>query len=221
MELLDRFFALTLNYFVAANILLYGYSAIKLKYNKSLNILTLYLALICLHQLLSSYLSSVKLNNLFLFHSYLIFQFICLSFFYKIMFNKYQKIFVNLIIIIVIGILFIYYGLNAEKFEDFHAPEILIATVPIVAYILVHLYNSLTTDGLYLIFTSGLLIYLSISSLVWILYAVSVEDSRNAILDRETSDNISFINEASYFLFQIVIFLEWKLNISKWKINKK
>ena len=202
------------------NVLLYLYSAYSIKNLRSLNILTVYLALICANQLVSSYLSSIGENNLFLFHVYLTIQFVCLSFFYKSLFTSKQKSVVNLLLVVVLITLLAYYLIWPEDFAYFNLPEILIATIPVLAYIMMHLYNSLSNKGDYLYFSGGLLVYLSISSLVFLLYALLVDDVDNKILSKETSNNIANINVVSYLLLQIVIFIEWKINISKWKAKK-
>lgn len=207
-------------YFIVFNVLVYLYSSFKNKTIKSLNFLTLYLSLICINQLISARLSNLGENNLFLFHVYLIIQFVCLSFFYKSLFNTKQKKLVNVLLVLVMVISLCYYLIWPEDFAYFNLPEILITTIPILAYIMIHFYNSLTSKGDYLLISGGLLVYLSISSIVFLLYALLADDIDNKILGDETTRNVADINLLSYFLLQIVIFLEWKLNISKWTAKK-
>ncbi len=227
MEILEGYILTVSDYIIVLNVLLYGYSAIKLKYISSLKLLALYLFCICVINFWMGYLSSLKENNLFLFHAYLILQFVTLSFFYKSIFNKRQNVAVNFILVFSILALGVNYGFILDRFSYFNAPEILITTTPILTYIFIHLYNSLTVKGKYLIFSSGLLMYLTISTLVWILYAVAVAEidgevgGIGIILDKQTSKVLSSINTVGYFLLQIVIFMEWKLNISKWRTSKK
>ncbi|GEQ85767.1 hypothetical protein ULMS_12750 [Patiriisocius marinistellae] len=202
---------------IGFNSVLYLYSAFKIKKNRSLNLLALYLVLIFLNQLVADYVADLTGNNLFLFHVYLIIQFLCLSFFYKSLFNKKQKKVVNLLLVIVLIALIVYYIVWPDDFVYFNLPEILIATIPVLGYIMVHLYNSLTEKGDYLLVSGGLLVYLSISSLIFLLYALFTNNIDKNILSDETAFNISEINRISYLLLHVVIFLEWKFNISKWR----
>jgi hypothetical protein len=133
------------------------------------------------------------------------------------MFKAKQKLLVNVLLFVMLLLLLVYYFIFPEDFRYFNLPEILITTVPILSYIMIHLYNSLEVKGEYLYISGALLVYLSISSLVFLLYALGVKEE---VLNKETSSFISNINIVCYVILQIVIFLEWKLNISKWKPKK-
>lgn len=203
-------------YILGINVALYVFIALKLKNLKHLNLFTFYLFLIYLNQIIASYYTLTEKNNLFLFHIYLLIQFIFLSFFYKSLFTKKQGVYVNILLVIVLLFLSGYYILWPEDFAYFNLPEILITTLPILGYIMLHFYNSLVSEGKYLILSGGLLIYLSISSLIFLLYAI---DINNDVLANETSHNLAEINVVAYMLLQLVLLIEWKLNISKWKIR--
>lgn len=220
MQELINFLTDSILYILSVNVILYLYSSIKLHTNKSLNLLTLYLVLIFLNQVVAHFFTVHLNNNLFLFHTYLIIQFVSLSFFYKTLFSKKQKKLVDVLLVIVLAFLIGYYLIWPKDFAWFNLPEILIATIPVLAYIMIHLYNSLTTKGEYLYFSGALLIYLSISTFVFLLYALLTNQGDDKILNVQTVRNIADINAVCYILFQIVLFIEWKVNISKWKVKK-
>ncbi|QRM88376.1 hypothetical protein FG167_03775 [Lacinutrix sp. WUR7] len=199
------------------NATLYTYSYLKGYKNKAIKYFAIYLTLtFCV--LIGSNLIvqfqrkfNFELNNLYLSHFYFIFQFIFLSLFYSQLFNKKQKKYLNSISILVFLVLIIQYTLNTALFSQFNLLEILITSFPLVIYSIFHLYNSLSKPGKYMYINAGVLIYLSISTLIFFLgnYVPKINDT--------LAFNVWFLNRVFYVGYLILILIEWKKSLWKTK----
>jgi len=143
-------------------------------------------------------------NNLYLSHYYFVFQFILLSLFYKILFLKNQKKAVNYVLILILIALGFQYTLNPSLYYKFNLFEIFITSVPIIIYSFMHLYNSLSRKGEYMFINTGVLIYITVSTLIFIL-----GDFLSG-LDNGIFVHIWVINKFLYILYLILILIEWK-----------
>lgn len=167
-----------------------------------------YLFISFLILLYSIYLWENGIPNLYLSHFHFGAQFICLSFFYKRIFvNRFQKRLVDIILFIVISLLFIKYYIEPELFFKFNIFEIFICSFPLALYSIIHLYNSLTRKGVYMYINAGVLIYLSVSTLIFIL------GNFIASIDRGLARNIWFLNKIFYIMYLLLIYIEWNKNI--------
>ncbi|AEH01118.1 hypothetical protein [Lacinutrix sp. 5H-3-7-4] len=195
------------------NVILYSYSSFKKNKEKALVPFSIYLVLTFLVLSLSIVIIKYfnKTNNLFLSHFYFIFQFVFLSLFYKVHFTKTQKKWVNFLFGIVAVILAIQYYQDTSLFTKFNLLEILITSLPLVIYSITHLYNSLGKPGKYMYINSAILIYLSVSTLIFILGNVI-----NSI-DKSLANNVWFLNKVFYVGYLLLILFEWKMSLWKTK----
>ena len=198
------------------NATLYTYSYLKDKKNKAIKYYSIYLALTFCVLVGSIILINIqgslglKKDNLFLSHFYFIFQFVFLSLFYREFFTKKQQNWVNLIFILVALILSIQYFNNISLFNRFNLLEILISSFPLVVYSIIHLYNSLGKPGKYMYINAAVLIYLSVSTLIFILGNLMV-----SAVDRSLSINVWLLNKVFYVGYLILILIEWRKSL--WK----
>ncbi len=170
-----------------------------------------YLVISLIFSLNNERMNYFRINNLFLSHFYFIFQFVLLSAFYLLLLNKRQKRFVIIIYFIVLSILGGQYMLKPKELFGFNLFEVFITSFPLVIYSVIHLYNSLTSKGVFLYFNAAILIYISSSTLIFFL------GNYLAIFEQKVVINIWFIHKILYLVFLILIFLEWKNSFSSHK----
>ena len=184
------------------------------KQNKALKYFTLYLFLtfIILMSSIMIVLLADKPNNLFLSHFYFILQFVFLSLFYRELFTKHQVKYVHIISVLVIVTLIVQYATKPSLFYKFNLLEILITSFPLIIYSILHLYNSLTKPIKYMFINAGILIYLSASTLIFIL-----GDFLSQLDGRHTVKYIWFLNKVLYVGYLLLILIEWKKYLWKKK----
>lgn len=195
------------------NTILYTFSYLKNKKNIALKYFAFYnIITFCV---LSSSIIIVEVfkirNNLFLSHFYFIFQFIFLSLFYKVFFTRKQKSWITIVFALVASTLSIQYLNKPSLFYKFNLLEILITSFPLIVYSIIHLYNSLGKKGKYMYINSAVLIYISVSTLIFIL--------GNLIntVDKSLSINVWFLNKVFYVGYLLLILYEWKKSLWKMK----
>ena len=199
---------------IIINACLYIWSYSTFKNTVALKYFSIYLIIACTIQVTGFILAHNLINNLFLSHFYFIAQFILLSLFYKSSFKKSQKRIVNIILILVLSILAIQYLNNPKMFFRFNILEIFVTTFPIIVYSIMYLYNSLSISGKFMNINASILVYLTTSSLIYILgdyittYIKSVPTIRN-----DAIVNIWFLNKVLYVGYLLLILFEWKKNI--------
>lgn len=199
------------------NAVLYTYSYLKGNKSKAVKYFVIYLTLTFIVLFSSIIIVNyyeelhIKQDNLFLSHFYFILQFIFLSLFYSQLFNKKQKKYQKIISALVFLILLIQYTLNPSLFHQFNLLEIFITSFPLVIYSIIHLYNSLSKSGQFMYINAAVLIYLSISALIFIL--------GNLIntVDKSLSIEVWFLNKLFYVGYLILILIEWKKNLWRTK----
>lgn len=156
----------------------------------------------------SIYLWKSGKPNLYLSHFYFGTQFVLLSFFYRVLFvNRLQKILVNIIMVLVLGTLIVKYIIEPNLFYKFNTFEIFACSFPLVVYSIIHLYNSLTRKGVFMFINAGILLYLSISTLIFIL------GNFIASIDKTLAQNIWFFNKVLYIIYLLFFLVEWYKNI--------
>ncbi len=181
--------------------------------DRAFKIFSIYLLLMCLVQVISIFVGKVLHKpNLFLSHFYFIFQFIFLSLFY------YELIKSKVILFIVFPV-FIYLGYqyidSPEMFFRYNAVGIAITQVLLIIYSMIYFYHSLQGKIVFIIVNIGLFLYLISSTLIFasgnLIFNLNISESMNYIL-------INF-KRILYFVFQILIFVEWRKNYYK-KIHR-
>ncbi len=181
--------------------------------NKVFKIFTTYLVVMCLIQLITLFVGKIMHKpNLFLSHFYFITQFILLSFFYaELLRNKLLLYFC----LPVLGFLTYQYIEDPSLFYRYNAIGISITQGVLIIYSIIYLYRCLLGQNLFLIINVGLFLYLISSTLIFA--------SGNLIFNLDISESMNYLlintNRILYFLFQILIFIEWRKNYYK-KIPK-
>lgn len=192
------------------NFVLYLTTTSFFKQTVAIKIITLHLFMLTVVELTSSYLASKHLNNLYLSHVYFINQFIVLSWFYYVLFTKKQKKWVLGIGAIVLLSLLIQYSIDFDTFWRFNLFEVLVTSLPLILYSIVHLYNSLSTQGEYLFINASVLIYLSVSTIIFFFgNYISLNDAGIKLDAEMFSFSIWDINVALLVLNRVLIFWEW------------
>ncbi len=173
----------------------------------------MYLVFICLIQLITIFIGKILHKpNLFLSHFYFIIQFGFLSFFYKQLLNT--KL-VTYVLIPVTCFLTYQYIIDQDLLHRYNAIGISITQGLLIVYSIIYLYRCLQGQSLFLIVNVGVLLYLVSSTLIFA--------SGNLVFNLNISDSMNYLlinaNRILYFLFQILIFIEWRKNYYK-KIHR-
>ncbi len=213
---LNNFFRYSILVLLFINIFLYTKSYSLFKKVIAFKTIYIYIALSLLLNLITLVFSYYRYDNLYLSHFYFVFQFILLSIFYIVLFkSNNQRRLVQVLFITIISILGIQYALDYTKFFKYSLLEILLTSFPITIYSIIHLYNSLTRKGVYLYFNAAILIYLTATTLIFIL------GNYISGINPNLARNIWFIHKLLYLVFLTLTLLEWKYSFSPYKIKAK
>ena len=171
------------------------------------------LYIICMFAVLatSNVYAMFSIDNLYLSHLYFISQFILLSLFYGRLFTRKQQLIAHIVCILVLIILGVHYFMDPDLWYTFSLLEVFLTSFPLVIYSIIHLYNSLNKKGAYLYINAGILMYLSSSTLIFLL------GNYQFGLDESTVSNMWFMNKVLYLFYLLLMLLEWKYNISQSK----
>lgn len=189
---------------IVINAILYTKSYILNKKNVALLFLFLYLIICSVVMIISSILGYKGEDNLHLSHIYFIAQFICLSLFYRALFKPLQRKATIIVLVTVVATLTIQYIKKPYLINQFNLFEIFITSFPLIIYSIIHLYNSLNKKGEYMLINSGVLIYITTSTLIFILGDYLSKYSGDAIT------SIWMINKILYIIYLLLILMEWK-----------
>lgn len=206
MNIINSFFEYAVIPINIINTIVYLFSLKNIKKNNTYTLFCIYLLCALIINISVITLASFKEHNLFLSHYYFILQFILLSLFYRTLFEKHQKLLVDILLIMNTIILTIQYVLTPELYFKFNTTEVFITCAPIVIYSVIHLYNSLSKSSKFMYINIGILVYLTISTLIFILGDYLSEVSY------EAGKNIWFFNKVMYVFYLILIFTEWWKN---------
>lgn len=216
MKQFDSIVQLLVLFLIVLNTVLYSWSYLFKKKQVALLLFSLYLFACSATMILVEIIANKGENNLYLSHIYFISQFIFLSFFYKELFHKKQKKWVYFTLLLILAFLSIQYINNPELIYKFNILEIFITSFPIVIYSIIHLYNSLSKKGNYMLINSGVLIYLTTSTLIFILGDYLSNSNYKGI---NAITRIWMLNKVLYFVYLILILLEWKKSF--YQVKKK
>jgi|TARA_R110002020_G_scaffold199778_2_gene401472 hypothetical protein len=190
--------ALTIVSIILAVLYVIGFT----KNGKAYRYFTCYLILVAVIQIIMYVYAGKKMNNIFLFHYYFIGQFIFLSLFYKELIQKKWVLYILVLVLIGLGT---NYAIHPEIFNEYHTIGVSITQSIIVVYALIYYYQSLTGRNLFLLVNTGILLYFMTSILFFA--------SGNLIIDlnlpKETQRYIGIVNQFLYFIFLVLIFIEW------------
>jgi len=207
MALVAEFLILITIFILIINVYLYFKGFVK--NNKAFKIFTLYLLLTGVIQVITLYVGKILHKpNLFLSHFYFVLQFVFLSFFYSKLLKTKLVIYV---LIPILGFLTWQYVNSLDLFFKYNAIGISITQGILIIYSILYLYICLQGESTFLIINVGLFLYLVSSTLIFA--------SGNLVFNLSISDSMNFIlintNRILYFLFQILIFIEWRKNYYK------
>lgn len=194
------------------NLVLLTLSFVKL--NKAYRFFYVYLVLGLIIQLISQYYADNKIPNLHLSHYYFTIQYIVLLLFYRKIFSdkKFNK--VSLMLSIAIAVfLTSQYILNPSLYYELNFWEIIITTFPLIVFSVIYFFKTIDNFSPARWINHGIFFYLITSILVFV--------SGNATLNikKEIALITWTVNSVMYIIFQILIFIEWKVNLSPWKIK--
>lgn len=204
MNYLDDIFQYIGLILIIINAILYTKSYILKKKDVALLLLSLYLCTSAFIMIMVEIIANKGGNNLYLSHIYFISQFILLSLFYKTLFNSKQSKIVTGTLLIVLVFLTVQYIKKPYLIDQFNLFEIFITSLPIIVYSIIHLYNSLSKKGKFMFLNSGVLIYITTSTLIFILGNYLSGSYNNNIT------SIWLINKILYIVYLILILVEWK-----------
>ncbi|GGI56505.1 hypothetical protein [Winogradskyella haliclonae] len=196
-------------FFLIVNTVLFLVGLKKAKNKKEYYVFTIYLISISVISGIMSYLASYEENNLFLSHYYFVVQFILLSWFFYELFQKRQKKLVvkfTGIVVFTLAILYLTGEIAYYSVEPFNPLEVFICSFPIIVYSIIHLYNSLNNTLNYAYVNTGILVYISISTLVFILASVLNNPESYSM---QVVDILWEFNSAFFLLYHVLIFVEW------------
>ena len=184
--------------------------------SKTFRFIIYYVILTSIIQLLSAIIAESNKtinngNNLFLSHYYFIGQLILLSFFYyKIIKSKIKRLVILSFSTIVIFFLLITFITNSKLYLTFYLPEAVLCSLAVVLYSIFYFIESFGIQNQkFLIFNSGVFIYLLSSTLIF---------SSGNLLNNVSDEMYAFVwtlHAFLYVIFQVLIFFEWYKNFRK------
>lgn len=176
-------------------------------YGRAYKIFSIYLLGIAVIQMIMNIVTEAHLTetNLYMFVYYFVFQFIMLSFFYKKLLGFRWIHYVTVIALI----FFCYqYIEKPSMYFEYNPIGVIVGQGTIVIYSLLYFYKLLSEKGEFMIVNIGVFFYLLSSMLIFA--------SGNMALKIEFSNNLAQIlsstNLILYFVFQILIIVEWYRN---------
>lgn len=181
------------------------------KFGKAFKCLCIFLLISILCQYISDIVHrffNIK-SNLFISHYFFVGQFIFLSSFFKSVLknNLIKKILYPLTVIILLTLGAQYYN-EPKLYHKFNELEILITSIPLMAYSLVFLFQRIESkDKKFIYFNAGFFIYTLCSTLIFF--------SGNFKAKRETLILLWELHSYLYLAYQILIFTEWYINFRK------
>ncbi len=167
----------------------------------ALKTFTLYLFLIVIIQISTSVMASYKMNNLFFSHYYFIIQFFLISLFFRktLDYKGITKI-IDIVIVVVLSTVCIYYLTFPHNYFKFNNFEIALTSIPLIIYCFLFIVQKLeNTDKTYFYIVSGMFIYLTGSTLLF-----STGNIKSPL-----KKYVWLMNGILYILYQSLIFIEW------------
>lgn len=158
----------------------------------------------------------LRFNNLFLINIFFIGQMILLGLFYNsILKLKSQKLFVKLSLCLTLLVLVAQFMMDYSQFLKFNLFEITITSLVVVFFALMHLYNILTDTKEYYYITVGLIIYLLVSTVLFLVGNLTIG------LSNELKLMTWHLNAFFLLMNQLFILYEWKASFRSKKVKNK
>lgn len=146
-------------------------------------------------------------NNLFLMNLFFIGQMILFGFFYNsLMYLRNQKTIIHTIMALNVTVIGVQSWLDYEQFFQYNLFVIVITNLSVIVFAVLHLYNMLTSEKKYYYITSGLILYLLASTLVFIVGNINAK----------LNDNVKFIlwtfNSFLIVVYYLFVLYDWKVS---------
>lgn len=174
---------------------------------KAYKIFTIYITSVLIIDFISSKLWKwFGIYNIFTSHFYDLFQFVILSYFYAALLKTKQQLYIVYSLIIILPIyLLSRYVFNPKMFFEYSLLEMYLATIPIIIYGTMHLYNNLNEKKEFQYANIGILLYLFCSTFIFLLFELK------NVLKIESFDNFLLnINIVLQFVKFGFFFMQWK-----------
>lgn len=181
-------------------------SKVKKFNNQIYNYVAIYLVVLFIVELFCNIIGYVKPGaNFFLSHFYFNAQFILLSaVFYRFFTNqKLKKLVVANYIVITLIIAGMYITDN-DSFWEFNLFEIAATSLSLLVYAFIHFYNTLGEKKRYFYLTTGMVLYVLCSSLIFLFGNYELVFIKDPYID------IWIFNTVFYIIYQVLIFTEWR-----------
>ncbi|TCK67635.1 hypothetical protein DFQ05_1414 [Winogradskyella wandonensis] len=157
-------------------------------------------------------------NNLFLSHIYFFVRFLTLSFFYRALLYEFQKRIVDIVFVIV-SVIFVFYHVGGYMdyyhVSAFNPFEVFVCSVPICIYSVLHVYNSLENKMVFAYINYGLLIYITVSTLLFITGFVL---NNNENVSKKLALFMWNLNSVFWIICLLLFIVEWWKNYRPKKI---
>lgn len=177
------------------------------KNSKAYKIFTIYLVIIGLVQLSMQVHGNIFKgeSNLFFFIYYFVLQFIALSFFYK---ELLEYKWLHIVTGIVLSIIGYQYFLDPSMYFRYNPIGSSLTQIIIVIYSLLYFYKSLSGKREFLIVNVGMFFYMLSSLLIFASGNLVFNDNIPGYIPKLLTN----VNIVLYFIFQILIVVEWYRN---------
>jgi len=189
------------------NLILYTYSFFRKE--KANVFFVLYLAFITILQFCMELMYHLRMNNLFFVNIFFVGQMVLLGLFYhSILKLKTQRLFVKLGLGLALLVLAVQFMMDYSQFLKFNLLEIVITSLLVVFFALMYLYNMLTDTRQYYYITIGLIIYLLVSTVLFLVGNLTVG----------LSDDLKYLTWRlnAFFVLTSYLFVlyEWKVSFN-------
>ena len=170
-------------------------------------IIAFYLLYILIIELRTSYLASLKEDNLHYSHFYFIGQLVFLSFFFmEELKNKTLSKRIKTYLLFALIALGIYYSLYPESYEKFNTFEIVVTSFPLLVYCFIFFTKRIgSSNNNFLFFNAGLFLYILCSTLLF-----AAGNLKAGIILYIWAFNVVLV-----IIYQLCILLEWYKNVRK------
>ena len=179
------------------------------KNSGAFKILSFYLLLTLVVQLVSDYYSYNKIPNKYLSHFYFIGQLILLGIFYiKVFESILLKKGIKVYLILSLVSLVIYFLNFPENLLGFDVFEVLITSIPLIFLSFLFFAKNLDhKKKMFIYFNSGFFLYLVCSTLLF--------SSGEIEIKRNVKRVLWYFNSSLYIIYQTLIFIEWYKHLRK------
>jgi hypothetical protein len=145
-------------------------------------------------------------ENFFINHIFFNVQLLFLGlFYYNLLSNKKEKLYVKYSSAIVFLISLLYYIINPASFWQFNLFEIIGVSSLLISYALIHIYNTMGENKIYFYFSLGLIMYFLCSCIIYLTGSLTLVFCQDPYIDHWIIKDIFFI------VYQLLIIKEYSV----------